>query len=110
MVQGDPYEIFHYYGYDTERSKILYSSFKHPLPNTFQDTSFKKHVPQLIEEKKPQDQSKLFFFLPSTTDRKEKINKFFGNVNLHLADCPYDDFVNYANKNHLLISHHLDPS
>ena len=110
MVQGDPYEIFRYYGYDTERSKILYSSFKHPLPNTFQGTSFKKHVPQLIEEKEPQDQSKLFFFLPSTTDRKEKINKFFGNVNLHPVDCPYDDFVNYANKNHLILPHHLDPS
>ena len=48
------------------------------------------------------------FFPPSTTDRKEKINKFFGNVNLHSLDCPYDGFVNYSTKNHSLLPHHLD--
>ena len=31
--------------------------------------------------------SKMFFFLPSTTDRKEKINQFFKNVSLHPIDC-----------------------
>ena len=52
MIQGDPDEVFYSYGYDHERSKVLYSSFKQPLPNIFQGTAFKKHVPQLIEEKK----------------------------------------------------------
>ena len=38
-----------YYGYDEERSKVLYSSFKHPLPTIFQGTAFKKHTKMLIE-------------------------------------------------------------
>ena len=33
-----------YCGYDEERSKVFYSSFKHPLPTIFQGTSFKKHI------------------------------------------------------------------
>ena len=36
--------------------------------------------------------------MPSTTNRKEKINKFFGNVNLYLIDCPYEDFTKYSAK------------
>ena len=40
--------------------------------------------------------SRLFFFLPSTTDRKEKINRWVNNVNLHPINCLYDDFKNYA--------------
>ena len=54
----------------------------------------------MIEEKQTQEQLKLFGFLPSTTDKKERINEFFGNVNLHPIDCPHDDFVNYSSKNH----------
>ena len=46
--------------------------------------------------------------MPSTTDRKEQINKYFGNVNLHPIDCTYDDFVNYSTKNHSFLPHHLD--
>ena len=63
MDLGDLDEVFYSNGYDEERSKILCSSFKHPFPNIFQGTAFKKHVPQLIEEKQTQDQSKRFFFL-----------------------------------------------
>ena len=40
------------------------------------------------------DFSKLFFYLPSSTDRKEKINKFRENVQLPPIDCVYDNFVN----------------
>ena len=40
--------------------------------------------------------SRLFFFLPSITDRKEKINRWVNNVNLHLINCLYDDFENYV--------------
>ena len=55
-IRRDPGEVFHCNGYDEEKSKILYSSIKHPLPNIFQGTAFKKHVPHV------QDQSKLFSF------------------------------------------------
>ena len=52
MVRGDPDEVFCPYGYDEERSKILYSSFKHPLPNIFQGTAFKKHVLSWLKKNK----------------------------------------------------------
>ena len=69
---------------------------KQPLSNIFQGTAFKKHVLFLIEFKGTECSSKLFFFLPSTTDRKEKINRWVNNVNLHPINCLYDDFKNYA--------------
>ena len=69
---------------------------KQPLSNIFQATAFKKHVLFLIESKGTECSSKLFFFLPSTTDRKEKINRWVSNVNLHPINCLYDDFKNYA--------------
>ena len=98
MSKDDPDEVFFSYGYVEARSKVLCSSFKHPLRNIFQGTAFKKHAKMLIDEKQAQETSKLFFFLPSTTDRKEKINKHFGNVNLHPIDCLYEDFTKYSAK------------
>ena len=38
----------------------------------------------------------LFFFLPSTMDRKQKINKFQKNVSLHPINCRYKDFQKYS--------------
>ena len=49
----------------------------------------------LTKEKGTADSSKLFFFMPSAMDRKEKINKFFNNVHLHPIDCAYEDFSNH---------------
>ena len=43
-----------------------------------------------------QEHSKMFFFLPSATDRKEKINQFFKNVSLHPVDCRYEGFRKYS--------------
>ena len=43
MIREDPDKIFYSYGWDEEKSKILYSTHKLPLPNIFQGTAFKKH-------------------------------------------------------------------
>ena len=48
---------------------------KQPLPNKFQEAAFKKYVPFLIDAKGSESSVKMFFFLPSTTTRKEKINR-----------------------------------
>ena len=77
MTQKARMRFFFSYGYDDERSKVLYSSFKHPLPNIFQGIAFKKHAKMLIEERKLQETSKLFFFLQSIIGCKEKIKNFF---------------------------------
>ena len=108
MIRGDPDETFLLYDYDEKRSKVLYSSYKYLFPNIFQGYAFKKHAKMLIKEKSTADFSKLFFFLPSTTGRKEKISKFFGNVHLHPVDCSYEDFSNYSLKNHTFNLQHLD--
>ena len=49
----------------------------------------------LLNEKTVQQHFKMFFFLPPTTDRKEKLNQFFKNVSLHPIDCRYEDFRKY---------------
>ena len=76
MVRGDEDEMFLSNGFDEDKSNALYSSCKQMLPNIFQGTSFKKHNPVLLNERSMQEHSKMFFSLPSTTDRKEKVNLF----------------------------------
>ena len=73
MVIGDKDECFLNYSYNSNKSTVLFSSFKQVLPNIFQSTSFKKHNSMLTEERE-ESSSRLFFYLPSTTDRKETIN------------------------------------
>ena len=41
MVQGDEDEMFLSYGFDGDKSNVLYSSYKLILLNIFQGTSFK---------------------------------------------------------------------
>ena len=75
---------------------------KQPLPNILQATAFKKHVSFLIDCKRGESDnssSNMFFFLPSTTDRKENINQWAKNVHLHPIDCLYGDFRRYTLEN-----------
>ena len=91
-LRGDKKETFYSYGYDKERSKLLYCTMKQPLPNIFQCTSFKKHKDFLIQEKlNESNEPSLFLFLPSTLDRKEEFLQFKSSVNLHPIDALYDD-------------------
>ena len=41
MVRGDADGTSFLYDFDEERSKILYSTYNHPLPNIFEGTEFK---------------------------------------------------------------------
>ena len=74
-IRGNPDEQFYSYGFNEEKSQVLCTSMKQPVPNIFQETAFKKHVPFLINAKGSESLSKMFFFLPSTTARKDKINR-----------------------------------
>ena len=96
-TRGDPDEQLYSYGFDEEKSKVLCAGMKQPLPNIFQGTAFKRYVPFLIDAKETEHSSK-YFFLSSTTDRKEKINKWVSNVILHLINYLYDDFKNFASQ------------
>ena len=97
-LRGDKNETFYSYGYDNEKSKLLFCSFKQAIPNIFNCTSFKKHHHYLLNEKATDRlASSLFMFLPSTLDRKEKILQFKDSVNLHPIGAAYDDLKTLKN-------------
>ena len=84
-MRGDPSEVFLSYGYNTEKSKVLYSSFKRKIPSSFSGTLFNNHI-RLIEKSDYLEMSQLLFFLPSITDRKENLNQYLKNVNITPVD------------------------
>ena len=53
---------------------------------------FNEHKIQYEAEAFTTDMSDTFFFLPSTVDRVEKINRHMGSVNLRLFDIQKSDF------------------
>ena len=100
IIRGDPHETFLSYGYDKERTKVLYSSYKNPLPNIFQGAATKKHPKMLIEDRLAEGFPRYYFSsLPPQTD---------GNVHLHPIESSYEDFSNYSVKSHTFYPQHLD--
>ena len=65
---------------------------KHPLPNIFHCTTFKKHLGFLLDEnQKKAKYSTMFLYLPSTLDWKEEFMQWKEHVHLHPIDVSYDD-------------------
>lgn len=71
---------------------ILYCTSKNKTQNAFVGTAFKKHIGELIKELLDDSFSKLFFYLLSTTDWKEKKHQFLSKVSLGLNDYKYLEF------------------
>ena len=107
VVRGDKDECFLSYGYDPEKTKQLYSHFKKDIPNIFQSTAFKKFYPLLKSDNKGK-YSNLFFFLPSTTDQKEKINQYKSHVQLYPVTAMYEEFPDYNKEKLPFYPHHLE--
>ena len=107
VVRGDENECFLSYGYDPDKSKQLYSSFKQEIPNVFSSTTFKKFNEFLTSTDKG-EYSTLFYFLPSITDRKEKINQFKNNVQLFPLTVEYNDFVEFNKSKQQFFPQHLE--
>ena len=89
MVRGDPQEHFLDYGFCKKNSKILHSHYKKRFLGTF----FNRHR---IQYKYGAFQgltfSNIYYFLPSTTDRVEEINRQVGSINLTPIDIPENTF------------------
>ena len=99
VLRGDERELFLSYGFDTEKSSVLYSSSKQKIPDAFISTSFKKHYSENMNERREkEDFSTLFYYLPFITDRKEDINQRRNNVNLSPVDCSIS-FIKSFSKN-----------
>ena len=76
------------YEFDEEKSKLLYSYSKERIPNAVTSTCFKKHFHEFLNKRhEKEDFSSLFYYLPSTTNRKEKINQFKDNMSLNAINC-----------------------
>ena len=89
-LREDAKERFFSYGYNKEKSSLFYCSMKTPLPNSFNCTAFKKHLPFLLDENQKKAQfSNMLLFFPSTLDRKEDFLKLKDHVHLHPIDFQY---------------------
>ena len=82
-VRNDLQEQFFDYGYNKQNAKVLYSKRKLKIPDSFKTTSFGQyrlqHEGGAFDEQKCSD---IYFYLPSTVDRNEKINKYLSSVNV----------------------------
>ena len=67
MVRGDKNECFLSYGYNSDKSTVLFSTFKQVLPNIFQSTSFKKYNSLLTKEGRILHCYFLIYLQPLTT-------------------------------------------
>ena len=90
-LRGNLNERFFSHGYQKEKSSLFYSLMKTVLPNVFSCTLFKKHLSFLIDQNQNGEKSSpLFFFLPSTLDRKEEFLQYKDHVHLHPIDLSID--------------------
>ena len=83
-------ETFYLYGFDKEKSKSLYCVNKQTLLHIFQSTASKKNTLYLMDQRN-QEFSKMLMFFPSTLDRKEELNQYSNNVNVHPTDVSFDE-------------------
>ena len=98
VLRGDDDEVFFSYGYDKSKSKVLYSFAKQQIPDIFISTSFKKHFHEVMNEKKDEKYSKMFYYLPPISDRKEEINQYKENVSLVPMDVSVDFINSFSSK------------
>ena len=99
ILRGDEQEIFFSYGFDKSKSKVLFSYSKQQIPDAFISTSFKKHFNEIMNEKRNDNSSSLFYFLPSISDRKESINQWKNNPSLVLIDFTIDFIQSFSCQN-----------
>lgn len=83
-VGNVPDEQFFDYGYNKDNAKVvLFLIQKLKIPNSFKTTIFGQHMMHYEAGSfADQGSSQLFFYLPTTVDRNEKINKYFNSVSL----------------------------
>ena len=96
IIRGDDDEFFFSYGYSKTKSKVLYSHMKQQIPDTFIATGFNKHFKEIINEKRCENSSEMFYYLPSISDRKEEINQYKSNVSLTPIDVTIDFIKSFS--------------
>ena len=71
VLRGNKNETFLSYGFDADKSAVLYSTSKQKIPDAFISTCFKKHCSEIINKRREKEVfSTLFYYLLSINDRK----------------------------------------
>ena len=73
----------------------MLQKMKKIMPNAFAGTCFKNHFKEMMDLRHQEKFLKKFFYLPSTTDRKEIINQYLEKVSLTPIDCLQENFRAY---------------
>lgn len=85
------------YGYCKENFKILYPCHKNKIPSSFSGKFFNEHQLQFEPVVLQTTYSNLHYFLPFTTNRDDKINRYLGSVNISTIDFPEATFETKEN-------------
>ena len=96
VVRGSPEEVFFDYGYDKEKSKVIYSYYRRRIPNSFSRIIFNRHRIQIESGEIDGDSSRIFFFFPATADRSKEINRYLDNVSISLIHVSQEQLNTWA--------------
>ena len=108
IIRGDDDEMFSNYGYEKQKSKLLYSVQRRCISNSFSRTLFNKHREAIACGEMKDKFSKLFFFLSSVTDRSEEVNQYLNNVIIRPVDIVQSDFKQWTESGEDFESHYLE--
>lgn len=95
VLRGSP-EVFFNYGYDKDKSKVLYYHYRRRIPNSFYDTIFNHHRAMIKSGEIDSEFSNICFFLPSITNRSKDINKYLENVSISPIDITQKQFDDWG--------------
>ena len=62
VLRGDSNEIFFSYGFDSDKTAILYSTSKQKIPDAFVSTAFKNTILKLLMREEREEFSSLFYY------------------------------------------------
>ena len=96
VVRGDAEEIFLNYGYDKEKSKVLYSNYRRKIPNSFCGIIFSRHRNVFECGESDLTTLSLYFFLPSITDRSETVNQYLNIISISPLDIKQEQLNAWA--------------
>ena len=108
VVIGDGDEVLFNYGHDKVNSKLLYSYQKRKTPNSFSGTLFNRDKDMTVSGELSFEYSDLFFFLPSITERSDKVNEYLNNINITLLDSTQNNFKQWLAPGQKLEPQHLE--
>ena len=75
LLKGGKEEGVFSYGFDEKKLQLLHLYAKDMIPNAITSTCFKKYFHENLNERRDKEEfSSFVYYLPSTTNRKEKIN------------------------------------